>query len=404
VPVRLLKDGRLRSGTAMSGSFGPDGRKILWHEIETLGGPLADGAHLQLFFHTNDTGVPPPEPSADPVAPFDLRAWKPLPPDALRGILRSLRGTAARHLWIGAHLAGEGRQTPVLEQIRIDFDADTLALKLPAIYRTRAADPEVLERFLALFESFYTDVEDEIDHLGRRFDPAAAPADWLPWLADWLGLELDQTWPEEKKRRAIAGAFAAAARRGTPAGLRDAVRFETGVDIRISEPILCPVAWSLPEDGDMEGGRLGFDTVLAAFEPEGAVVGTTAILDGSFLKDEGGPGAHLYEAVAHQLCVQVYERQVSSPRRLADVHAVIEREKPAHTAFHLSVIRPRLRVGFQARLGIDTVLGGLPTASRLGLGLGDGPDFVLGGSPPGRIGEDSRIGIGMRLGAAIVSG
>lgn len=393
VPIRLLlEEGHLRSGTAAGGPFGPGDRKVLWHEIETLGGPLADGAHLRLFFHGAGAGAPPPpEPSADPVSPFDLGVWKPLPQDALRGLLRA----AAGHLWIGAHFTSEGRQTPVLAQVRIDFDTATLAEKLPAIYRTRAADPELPERFLALFESFFTDAEAEIDHLGRRFDAAAAPAEWLPWLAGWLGLELDETWPEEKKRRAVAGAFAAAARRGTPAGLAEAVRFETGVDVRISEPILAPVAWSLPADGDAEGGRLGFDTVLAAFEPEGAVMGATAVLDGSFLIDEEGPGAHLYQAVAHQFCVQVYERQAASPRRLAAVRAVIEREKPAHTAFHLSVIRPLLRIGFQARLGIDTVVAGPPTPGR----LGDGPALVLGGEPPGRIGED-RIGIGTRLGGA----
>ncbi len=393
-PVRLLREaGSLRSGVFWGGPFGPGGRAILWHQIETLGGPLAAGAHLQLFVHTASSETPPPAPSDDPAAPFDRAAWTPLPQDALRGLIR---GAAASHLWVGAHLTGEGRQTPVVEQVRIDFDTETWARFLPAIYRTRAADPELLERFLSLFESLFTDVEEEIGGLPRRFDAAAAPADWLPWLAGWLGLELDETWPEEQRRRAVAGAFAAAARRGTPAGLREAVRFATGVDVRIAEPVLRPVAWALPADsnaGDADGGRLGFDTVLAAAHPEGAVVGTTAVLDGSYLTGEGGPGSHLYEAVAHQFCVQVYERQAASPRRLAAVRAVIEREKPAHTAWHLCVIAPRLRIGVQSLVGIDTVVAGPPPAGR----LGENTALVLGGSPPARLGEDSRIGIGTRL-------
>lgn len=389
-PVRLLlQAGHLRSGVLWGGPFGPGGRAILWHEIETQGGPLAAGAHLQLFFHTAKTTAPPPPPSDDPLAPFDPRAWTPLPQDALRGLLLS----AAPHLWIGAHFSGEGRQSPVLEQIRIDFDSETWARLLPAIYRTRTDDPELVERFLSLFEGMFTDVGEEIDGLPRLFDPAVAPVEWLPWLASWLGLELDETWTVEKRRRAVAGAFAAAGRRGTPAGLREAVRFATGVDVRILEPVLRPIAWALPAEDEAGGGRLGFDTVLAAADFEGAVVGTTAVLDQSFLTGEGGPGSHLYEAVAHQFCVRVFERQAASPRRLAAVRAVIEREKPAHTAYQLSVIAPRLTVGWQARIGIDTVVAGPPTPGR----LGEDSALVLGGAPPGRLG-DGRIGTGTRLG------
>jgi hypothetical protein len=68
---------------------------------------------------------------------------------------------------------------------------------------------------------------------------------------------------------------------------------------------------------------------------------------------------------------------------------VIEREKPAHTMSHLCVIEAgSLQVGFQARLGIDTVLGGeiRPTAA----GVEAGP-LVLAGQPPGRLGE-ARVG------------
>jgi phage tail-like protein len=393
-PVRLLlTGGHVRSGVLWSGPIGDAGRPILWHEIETSGGPLAPGAHFQLFVHTGgDTGSPP-DPSEDPIAPFGDGGdgWTPLPLDALRGLVR---GAPARHLWIGVHLSGEGRQTPVLEQIRVDYDPETWSRHLPAIYRAQAEDPELLERFLALFEGLFTDLDGQIDRLGRLFDPGAAPSEWLPWLAGWLGIELDEAWPEEKKRRAVAGAYAAAAKRGTPAGLREAVRFATGVDVRIVEPVLGGTWWTLPDEDEapLSGGRLGFDTVLAPAELDGAVAGTTAVLDGSYLAGEEGLGSHLYETVAHQFCVQVYERQTASPARLAEVRAVIEREKPAHAAWHLCVIAPRLRVGFQSRVGVDTVVAGPPPAARLGAGS----TLVLGGEPPGRLGADSRIG-GTRL-------
>ncbi|HEV3458009.1 MAG TPA: phage tail protein I [Thermoanaerobaculia bacterium] len=397
-PVRLLlAGGRVRSGVLWSGRIGDSGRPILWNEIEVLGGPLAADAHLQLFVHTGGDADAPPDPSGDPLAPFPA-GWTPLPLDALRGLVR---GAPAEHLWIGAHLAGEGRQTPAVTQIRVDYDPETWSRYLPAIYRRQAQDPELLERFLALYQSLFTDLDAQIDGLPRLFDPAAAPAAWLPWLAGWLGIELDETWPEEKKRRAVAGAWAAAAKRGTPAGLREAVLFSAGVDVRIVEPVLGGTWWTLPHDGESPaaGGRLGFDTVLAPAELDGAVVGTTAVLDGSYLAGEDGLGSHLYETVAHQFCVQVYERQVASPARLAAVRAAIEREKPAHTAWHLCVIAPRLRVGFQSRVGVDTVVAGPSPARR----LGRGPGLVLGGEPPGRVGESSRVGTGTRLGSGAVA-
>jgi hypothetical protein len=40
------------------------------------------------------------------------------------------------------------------------------------------------------------------------------------------------------------------------------------------------------------------------------------------------------------------------------VAQVVEREKPAHTTYHLCSIGAAMRVGFQARLGIDTIVAG----------------------------------------------
>jgi hypothetical protein len=56
-----------------------------------------------------------------------------------------------------------------------------------------------------------------------------------------------------------------------------------------------------------------------------------------------------------------------------------------------------MRVGFQARLGIDAVIGGGTEDIRLGSATLDGED-VIGGEPALRIGDESRIGIGTLLG------
>jgi hypothetical protein len=103
--------------------------------------------------------------------------------------------------------------------------------------------------------------------------------------------------------------------------------------------------------------------------------------------------------MAHHFCVQVYRAELRTSRSLEDVVAVLEREKPAHTAYHLCVIEPRMRVGFQARVGVDTVVGGAPPALTLDEGQGLGVGTVLGegaAGDRGRVGH-SRIGRHTRL-------
>jgi phage tail-like protein len=396
VPLHLeAAAGFVRSGVLWGGPLGNADRKVLWHELRALGEGLPAGAHLQFFVRTGPAGAPPPAPGAAAPVPFDPASWTALPVDALRGLVR---GAPAAHLWVGVHLSGEGRSSARLAQVRVDYDPETYSRHLPAIFKTRATDPDLLERFLALFQSAFTDVQEATAALPRLFDPWAAPASWLVWLAGWLGIELDEAWPEEKQRQAIARAWSASGRRGTSAGLREAVSFATGIDVRIVEPVQA-ARWIGLGDGP-GGSRLGFDSHLAPAELDGAVLGTTALLGGSFAEDLEGPGAHLYGSVAHRFCVHVYERQVASPARLERVRAVIDREKPAHTAYQLSVIAPRLRVGLQARVGVDAVVAGGPGGTRLGGGSG----LVLGGAEPGRVGRTSRVGIDARLGEGAVFG
>ena len=52
----------------------------------------------------------------------------------------------------------------------------------------------------------------------------------------------------------------------------------------------------------------------------------------------------------------------------AAVTRVIEREKPAHTVCELCIVQPRMRVGVQCRIGIDTVIGA-PREAQLGTRL-----------------------------------
>ncbi len=135
---------------------------------------------------------------------------------------------------------------------------------------------------------------------------------------------------------------------------------------------------------------LGCTTVLVPSEAEGAVLGTTAILDRADLIRQENYGAPLFEETAYRFSVELYPGQIGCDDGLDEIRALIEQEKPAHTDYHLCLIEPRLRVGFQARLGVDTLLGGgAATPTALGK-AGDG--LTLDGTPPAGLGQGAEVG------------
>ncbi|MBN1657587.1 MAG: phage tail protein [Anaerolineae bacterium] len=312
--------------------------------------------------------------------------------------------TPLDHVWVGVEFWSEGAATPSLEQIQLDYDHVTYLQHLPAIYGEDPAARQLLGRWLSLFESMFEDVEIEIGTLPALFDPAAAQPDWLPWLARWLDMELHEDWDVAAKRRAIASAFNLHRLRGTRRGLEAAVRRDTGLDVVIEEPIVQAGWWALPGDeGSPAAERasiLGVTTMLVAAEAQGAVVGTTATLDRSHLIAEGQMGAPLFQDLAHRFTVRVYRGAHFTPHTLMAVAEVLEREKPAHTSHHVCLVEPCMRIGFQARLGIDTIVAGPAMPTRLGTSAVPASQVVLGGQPPGRLGRDSRLGETTRLGAS----
>jgi phage tail-like protein len=391
--------------------------EVQWHRLQAVMEKLAAGAHLRLFVYTADDPAEAPVVAPKDTDPFKDQKWRPLlnAPDPFSDVTDLfIGGKPARYLWIGALLSGDGRKTPIVSQMRVEFDHETYLHHLPAIYRAQTPCGDFLKHFLALFESFLAETEGRINALSVLFDPAAVPSEFLPWLAGWLALELDEDWDEAQRRQMIAAAFDRYSRRGTAIGLRESLRLFAGVEAIVEEPILNAAWWALPAEqasckdepkkskeklwNATENSILGFTTMLAPAHPQGAVLGTTATLDQSHLITNEEFGAPLFEDVAHQFSVQVYRGQMKCPETLSEVHAVIQRDKPAHTDYHLCIIEPRMRVGFQARVGIDTVVSGPPQAAGLGEVDAGGRGLVLGGEPTGRVGVESRVGIATRVG------
>jgi phage tail-like protein len=381
--VRLSQLGaRSRRGFMWGGPFqNRSGRREQWHQVSlTLTGRSPE-ARVQLFLHSSATEAAPAVDEAAPV-PFGS-AWRPIPIDAPAAIVS---GAPFDNVWIGIQFSSEGAESARLHDIQLDFDYRGCLGYLPAVLREDPVSRDFLVRFLGLMHTALESAEDQIDRLPALFDPMAAPRPWLPWLASWLAFDLDTNWPEEKGRAAIARAFEASGWRGTPHGIAETIAFLTGLQVRIVEPILDAGWWALAEEEAPETARrsslLGYGTRLVAFEPQGAVLDTTAVLDGSNLVAAEDFGGAMFGDVAHQFLVQVYRGQAYSEDAVALVRRLVEREKPAHTRYEVCVVEPLMRLGVQARIGIDSIVAPVPQRDEPG-------------------GLHARIGQQLRVGAAV---
>lgn len=109
---------------------------------------------------------------------------------------------------------------------------------LPGIYSRN----EFLGRYLLIFESILSPIQRTIANAPFYFDPGTTPASLLPWLGAWLGLVMDERWPEDRRRDLIAAASRLYRWRGTRRGMVEVVRIFTGVEPEIIEPTLTEIS------------------------------------------------------------------------------------------------------------------------------------------------------------------
>ncbi|MEZ4447691.1 MAG: hypothetical protein R3B72_51925 [Polyangiaceae bacterium] len=152
---------------------------------------------------------------------------------------------------------------------------------------------------------------------------------------------------------------------------------------------------------------LGLETGLMAALPDGAILPdpSAAPVVGQITVGQAEPrpkaefGAPLFSDTAHLFSVIVPAGAIADNAQFDLLRDVVAAEKPAHTDAHVCAIEPMMRVGFQARIGVDSIVAGPPAPmvleSRLGLytTLGDDPEA------PARVGR-ATIGESFSLGRA----
>ena len=187
------------------------------------------------------------------------------------------------------------------QQNRVSIKPQSSYLEyLPALFR----DDEFMGQFLLIFESIMKPIEGTVDNIPLYLDPLMTSEPLLPWLASWVDLTLDSTWPEDRRRELVKSAAELYRWRGTRRGLTEYLRIYTGSMPEISEYI--------------PGMRLDNDTEL----------GVNTRLGSS------GTGHHF---------IVTLELDESSYIDVNTIKAIIEAQKPAHTVYTLQIRRNGLR-------------------------------------------------------------
>ena len=174
---------------------------------------------------------------------------------------------------------------------------------LPGIFRTSIYEGHThIRDYLWIIRHMFDSVADKVNNIARLFDPYETPAEFLPWLAGWIGFVLDEDWPEGKKRYFLRRAVDYYRIRGTVKGLKLFLSIFVGV-----EPEIIENAWPFR----------GFQIEVYSTMDVDTIIFPVVNMSHCFIVD-----------------IPLEPEEVSE-YTIVKIHDIIRAEKPAHTMYYL---------------------------------------------------------------------
>lgn len=395
-PARYLQHGHWTSDWLDSNQY-----DCQWHVLDLALARLPSGTALRLRTRTtNDEKVTKVRgfglPNAwDDLAPIDAPVQPPPGASTAMDTALLVQSPPGRYLQLQIELTGAGDDTPVLGHVRLRFPRESLLDYLPALYSTVPDQRAFLDRLLAVVDGTWSRIEGQAEHFERYLDPDSVPDEALGWLAAWLDLELEGTWSPTQNRRLLQAMVRLRQRWGTVDGLRGWVRVYLANIAGVDEAVL--------EDLDVPGIVEGFvDRRHLLLADASATLGMCQPLRGACVErrfqvgvfdrlgeievvSTGDPQTDVLRRGAHAFRVYVPAPLLRNAADEAKLRRAIEAQKPAHASYELVLVEPRLAIGVQSTIGLDSVVAGPGSGALACQPWRDPPSMP----PQGRLGIDT---------------
>lgn len=301
-----------------------------------------------------------------------------------------------RYLWVLLELTGNSRATPRVRALRAEYPTHDYLKRIPRTFSRDENVARFLQRYLAIFEGVFAELEAEADARATLLDPRSAPAEILPWLASFLGLALDERMAhaprpggktEDVRRRLIAEATSLFRFRGTIAGLRRFIEIYLGMETIILEKF---------RFRGMGGALLGenvatSNSVLGAGFRVGGAIGSQEI------EEVDEPLADAFALHAHRFSVVI--PALLTNEQHAVVQQILDLHRPSHTLVEICTVGAGMRVGRGLHVALTSIIGRSGGFDELQLGSSTiGRGSLLGRALPGTVVGKSKLGNDSRPG------
>jgi phage tail-like protein len=308
-----------------------------WHRVQ-VDADVPTGARLVVQVASTEDATASPDP----------HDWRPIG-NGTPSLDFLIDQPPGRYLRVRLKLTGNGKVTPVVRRIRLDFPRATSLDFLPPVYREDPRAEDFTERFLSLFDAALAEVDRAVERSPALLDIEGVPDEVLPWLASFLDLTFDASWDSER-RRAIVRALPRLYRmRGTVAGLKLAIQL-----IFDSEPAIQELA------AERSWGAVGRDAVLRGTRLFGRsrarfTLGRSA-LSRAPLKSYGNPDHDPLVDGAYRFRVLVPLGERTSGVGWQRLVRLVEAQKPAHTQATVRSGGSGFVIGPYSAVGVDSAL------------------------------------------------
>jgi phage tail-like protein len=383
-----------KAGTYFSRALDSRVYRCQWHKtILDFVTDIPIGTSVTVWTYTSESERTPEE-----ILALEEEDWQTGQTNAKDFLILSPPG---RFLWLKMEFKGNGIDTPALRYLKTYFPRFTYMQYLPAVYQADPASKDFLERFLSIFETFLSSIEDKIENIWRLFNSDIVPdsPDFLTWLAGWIDMVFYPSWSTETRRRLLRHAPELYRKRGIPGGLKRLLQLALGVDVQILEHFQLR-RWLFLASQSTLGNRsqLWGNCIISRLQlDENSAIGDFALVG------TGDPVRDPFHVYAHKFSVFVPAFYCRSDLTERTMRHLIESEKPAHAQYSLCKVEGRFRVGMQATIGFDTLVGAYPRL-MLNYCATLGYDTLLGrapeekGPPIVKVDERCRVGVNAVVG------